>query len=70
MKARSTHKFLGVGAGRFHSVVWAKDGVYTFGLNAGQLGMYCLIDFLQHRSTFRIIKKDTNLFDINQFINV
>ncbi|XP_038047379.1 inhibitor of Bruton tyrosine kinase-like [Patiria miniata] len=33
------HKtMLGVAAGRFHSVLHTKEEVYTFGLNAGQLG--------------------------------
>ncbi|XP_073482960.1 inhibitor of Bruton tyrosine kinase [Aquarana catesbeiana] len=29
---------LGVTAGRFHTVLWTKDAVYTMGLNGGQLG--------------------------------
>ncbi|KAF8773228.1 Inhibitor of Bruton tyrosine kinase like protein [Argiope bruennichi] len=29
---------LGICAARFHSVIYTKDSVYTFGLNAGQLG--------------------------------
>ncbi|KAE8603105.1 hypothetical protein XENTR_v10014218 [Xenopus tropicalis] len=29
---------LGVAAGRFHTVLWTKDAVYTVGLNGGQLG--------------------------------
>ncbi|XP_040284626.1 inhibitor of Bruton tyrosine kinase [Bufo bufo] len=29
---------IGVAAGRFHTVLWTKDGVYTMGLNGGQLG--------------------------------
>ncbi|XP_022089803.1 inhibitor of Bruton tyrosine kinase-like [Acanthaster planci] len=33
------HKtMLGIAAGRFHSVMHTKEAVYTFGLNAGQLG--------------------------------
>ncbi len=28
----------GVCAGRFHSAFWTKDAIYTWGLNAGQLG--------------------------------
>lgn len=31
-------KALGVAAGRFHSLYWTKESVYTWGLNAGQLG--------------------------------
>ncbi|XP_063168747.1 inhibitor of Bruton tyrosine kinase [Candoia aspera] len=29
---------IGVAAGRFHSVLWTKEAVYTMGLNGGQLG--------------------------------
>ena len=29
---------LGVCAGRFHTVLYTRDCVFTFGLNAGQLG--------------------------------
>ncbi|KAL6488863.1 hypothetical protein MHYP_G00026040 [Metynnis hypsauchen] len=29
---------IGVAAGRFHSVLWTRDAVYTVGLNGGQLG--------------------------------
>ncbi|XP_056421935.1 inhibitor of Bruton tyrosine kinase isoform X2 [Hyla sarda] len=29
---------IGVSAGRFHTVLWTKDAVYTMGLNGGQLG--------------------------------
>lgn len=28
----------GVAAGRFHTVLWTKEAVYTMGLNGGQLG--------------------------------
>ena len=28
----------GVCVGRFHSVVWTSDSLFTVGLNAGQLG--------------------------------
>jgi len=35
--ARGT-KALGVAAARFHSLYWTADGVFTWGLNAGQLG--------------------------------
>lgn len=31
-------KALGIGAARFHSLYWTSDSVYTWGLNAGQLG--------------------------------
>ena len=39
---------VGVAAGRYHSVFWTDDAVYTWGLNAGQLGhikvnLFCLI---------------------------
>lgn len=29
---------IGVAAGRFHTVLWSRDAVYTMGLNGGQLG--------------------------------
>lgn len=29
----------GICAQRFHTAVYTKDAIYTFGLNAGQLGM-------------------------------
>nr|AHY35256.1 IBTK [Plecturocebus cupreus] len=29
---------IGVAAGRFHTVLWAREAVYTMGLNGGQLG--------------------------------
>lgn len=29
---------VGVAAGRFHTVLWTRDAVYTVGLNGGQLG--------------------------------
>nr|DBA26453.1 TPA: hypothetical protein GDO54_010709 [Pyxicephalus adspersus] len=29
---------IGVAAGRFHTVIWSKDAVFTMGLNGGQLG--------------------------------
>lgn len=28
----------GVAAGRFHTVLWTREAVYTMGLNGGQLG--------------------------------
>ncbi|XP_028903554.1 inhibitor of Bruton tyrosine kinase [Ornithorhynchus anatinus] len=35
LKGRS---IIGVAAGRFHTVLWTKEAVYTMGLNGGQLG--------------------------------
>lgn len=32
------HDILGICASRFHSVAWASNGLYTWGLHAGQLG--------------------------------
>ena len=29
---------IGVAAGRFHTVLWTREAVYTMGLNGGQLG--------------------------------
>ena len=34
------HVILGVCAARFHSVVYSQEAIFTFGLNAGQLGMH------------------------------
>lgn len=31
-------KVIGVAAATYHSVIWSKDEVFTFGLNAGQIG--------------------------------
>uniref|UniRef100_A0A671R3V7 Inhibitor of Bruton tyrosine kinase-like n=1 Tax=Sinocyclocheilus anshuiensis TaxID=1608454 RepID=A0A671R3V7_9TELE len=39
LKGRSV---IGVAAGRFHTVLWTRDAVYTIGLNGGQLD--CLTD--------------------------
>ncbi|XP_037129472.1 inhibitor of Bruton tyrosine kinase isoform X1 [Syngnathus acus] len=33
---------IGVAAGRFHTVLWTREALYTMGLNGGQLG--CLLD--------------------------
>lgn len=38
MKFLKDKKALGVCAARYHTVIYTKDAVYTFGLNAGQLG--------------------------------
>ncbi|XP_068137640.1 inhibitor of Bruton tyrosine kinase isoform X2 [Hyperolius riggenbachi] len=37
-KALKGKSVIGVAAGRFHTVLWSKDAVYTMGLNGGQLG--------------------------------
>lgn len=37
-KSLKNKRFLGVAAGRFHSVIYTINEIYTFGLNAGQLG--------------------------------
>lgn len=29
---------VGIGAARFHSLFWTRDALYTWGLNAGQVG--------------------------------
>ena len=40
-------KAVGVAAGRYHSVYWSEESLFTWGLNAGQLGhLKVLIDFL------------------------
>lgn len=31
---------IGVAAGRFHTVLWTREAVYTMGLNGGQLGKF------------------------------
>ncbi|XP_064460638.1 inhibitor of Bruton tyrosine kinase-like [Ornithodoros turicata] len=38
LKFMKQKKIVGICAARYHSVVYTKDAVYTFGLNAGQLG--------------------------------
>uniref|UniRef100_A0A2L2YAE7 Inhibitor of Bruton tyrosine kinase n=1 Tax=Parasteatoda tepidariorum TaxID=114398 RepID=A0A2L2YAE7_PARTP len=38
LKFLKGNKVIGVKAARFHSVIYTLDSVYTFGLNAGQLG--------------------------------
>ncbi len=37
-KQCGSRKVVGVGASRFHSLFWTEDAVFTWGLNAGQLG--------------------------------
>ncbi|XP_053737434.1 inhibitor of Bruton tyrosine kinase isoform X2 [Synchiropus splendidus] len=37
-KALKGRMVIGVAAGRFHTVLWTKEAVYTMGLNGGQLG--------------------------------
>lgn len=37
-KALKGRMVIGVAAGRFHTVLWTRDAVYTVGLNGGQLG--------------------------------
>nr|XP_015211679.1 PREDICTED: inhibitor of Bruton tyrosine kinase [Lepisosteus oculatus] len=37
-KALKGRTVIGVAAGRFHTVLWTKEAVYTLGLNGGQLG--------------------------------
>ena len=32
--------FIGIGAAKYHSVIWTKNEIFTFGLNAGQLGHF------------------------------
>ena len=45
-------------AGRFHSVVYTADGVYTCGLNAGQIGQWCCAVFgvTCERDSFGFVK--------------
>ncbi|GFR20075.1 inhibitor of Bruton tyrosine kinase, partial [Trichonephila clavata] len=38
LKLLKGKSIIGICAARFHSVIYTKDSVYTFGLNAGQLG--------------------------------
>lgn len=38
MKFLKEKKVVGVCAAKYHTVIYTEDGVYTFGLNAGQLG--------------------------------
>lgn len=37
-KALKGRTVVGVAAGRFHTVLWTREAVYTMGLNGGQLG--------------------------------
>lgn len=37
-KALKGRIVIGVAAGRFHTVLWTRDALYTIGLNGGQLG--------------------------------
>lgn len=37
-KALKGRTVIGVAAGRFHTVLWTREAVYTMGLNGGQLG--------------------------------
>ncbi|KAI4904062.1 hypothetical protein NFI96_033883 [Prochilodus magdalenae] len=37
-KSLKGRNVIGVAAGRFHTVLWTRDAVYTVGLNGGQLG--------------------------------
>ncbi|XP_078617531.1 inhibitor of Bruton tyrosine kinase-like [Branchiostoma floridae x Branchiostoma japonicum] len=39
----------GVAAGRFHTVLWTDDAVYTCGLNAGHLGKNCFLSIMENR---------------------
>lgn len=38
---------IGVAAGRFHTVLWTREAVYTMGLNGGQLGKLCCTSIAQ-----------------------
>lgn len=38
LKFMKERKVLGIRAARYHSVIYSRDAIYTFGLNAGQLG--------------------------------
>ena len=37
-KALKGKEFIGVAAGKFHTLLYTKNEVYSWGLNAGQLG--------------------------------
>ena len=39
-KTLKNKEIRGMAAGRFHTVVYTREAVFTLGLNAGQLGMY------------------------------
>lgn len=55
---------IGVAAGKFHTVLWTREAVYTLGLNGGQLGKS------QHRNiSYGIVHKgctDSHIFDVNK----
>jgi hypothetical protein len=40
-------EIVGIGAGRFHSILFTNSAVYSFGLNAGQLGELRYSDILE-----------------------
>ena len=58
MKLLKGRDILGVCAGRFHSVVYTADGVYTCGLNAGQIGQWCceVFEVMCERDSYRSVK--------------
>lgn len=40
LKLLKGHTMIGCAAAKFHSVIYTKEAVFTFGLNAGQIGDY------------------------------
>lgn len=47
--------FIGVTAARFHSAIYTNEELFTFGLNAGQLGWYITTNFEYHMTYVIII---------------
>lgn len=55
---------IGVAAGRFHTVLWTREAVYTMGLNGGQLGTS------QHRNVSKASVMRENGTAAFQILNV
>lgn len=53
---------IGVAAGRFHTVLWTREAVYTMGLNGGQLGKL--------RYTPRVQAVLVNILVKNKYCNI
>jgi alpha-tubulin suppressor-like RCC1 family protein len=47
-KALKGKKFIGIAAGKFHTLMLTETEVYSWGLNTGQLGMLQLFQWIQY----------------------
>ncbi len=54
---------VGVGAGRYHSVYWTEESLYTWGLNAGQLG-HLKVGLRQHLVRLRILNGEWSVNNV------